>query len=138
MDKRKYDYQGEQFTAKELKQHLKKKTKRSRKFHARYIDVLVHYKGIGEVKLFFSCFTKQGTWHLILTTDTKLTYNEALKLYNIRWTIEVMFKELEQHLNFGRCQSNDFDAQIVDTTISLVTHTILSLCKRINDYIPLG
>lgn len=138
MDKRKYEYQGERFTGKELRQRLKKKAKRSRRFNARYIEVLVHYKEIGEVKLFLSRFTKQGTWHLLLTTDTKLTYNEALKLYNVRWSIEVLFKELKQHLNFGKCQSNDFDAHIADTTISLVTHTILSLYKRIHDYIPLG
>lgn len=138
MDKRKYDYRGESLTAKELKQRLKKKSKRSRRFSARYIEILVHYKGVGEVKLFFSRFSKQGAWHLLFTTDTKLTYNEALRLYNTRWTIEVMFKELKQHLNFGKCQSNDFDAQIADTTISLVTYTILSLYKRINNYIPLG
>lgn len=138
MDKRKYEYQGERFTGKELKHRLKKKAKRSRRFNARYIEVLVHYQGIGEVKLFFSRFTKQGTWHLLLTTNKKLTYNEALKLYNVRWSIEVLFKELKQHLNFGKCQSNDFDAHIADTTISLVTHTILSMYKRIHDYIPLG
>ena len=138
MDKRKYACEGKRFTARELKQHLKKKTRRSRWFNARYIEAQVQYQGVGEVKLFFSRFSKQGAWHLLLTTDTNLTYNEALRLYNTRWTIEVMFKELKQHLNFGRCQSNDFDAQIADTTISLVTHTILSLYKRIHDYIPLG
>ena len=49
-----------------------------------------------------------------------------------------MFKELKQYLNFGKCQSNDFDAQIADTTISLITYTILSLHKQVVEYIHLG
>jgi IS4 transposase len=47
-------------------------------------------------------------------TDLILNYNKALKLYNNRWTIEVIFKELKQYLNFGKCQSNDFDVQVAE------------------------
>lgn len=35
-------------------------------------------------------------------------------------------KELRHHLNFGKCQSNDFDAQIADTTI-----VNLKICRTI-------
>ncbi|MFH1252602.1 MAG: transposase [bacterium] len=131
-------YHGFEYTGKELRHHLKGRMKRSKAHKAYYIEVVVFYAGAGEIKLFFSRFSKRSKWHLLVTTDLTLSYNKALKLYNNRWTIEVMFKELKQYLNFGKCQSNDFDAQIADTTISLITYTILSLHKQVVEYIPLG
>lgn len=138
LDKRKYYYRGRVFSGKELRHHLKGQMKRSRIHKAYYIEVIVTYPDIGEVKLFFSRFSKRSKWHLLLTTDLTLSYNKTLKLYNNRWTIEVMFKELKQYLNLGKCQSNDFDAQIADTTISLITYTVLSLYKQVVEYVPLG
>ena len=61
-----------------------------------------------------------------------------MKIYNIRWTIEVLFKECKQHLNLGKCQSNDFDAQIADTTISLLVYMMLSFYKKIHSYTTFG
>ncbi|HVB04313.1 MAG TPA: IS4 family transposase, partial [Chitinophagaceae bacterium] len=59
------------------------------------------------VKLFFSRFGKRGKWHLILSTDTSLGYMRLMELYQIRWTIKVLFKEGKQYLNLGGCQSKD-------------------------------
>jgi hypothetical protein len=134
---RKYLYHGFEHTGKELRHHLKGRMKYSKVHKAYYIEVVVFYAGVGEIKLFFSRFSKRSKWHLLVTTDLILNYNKALKLYNNRWAIEVMFKELKQYLNFGKCQSNDFDAQVADMTISLITYTILSLHKQVVEYIPL-
>jgi hypothetical protein len=41
-------------------------------------------------------------------------------------------------LRLGRSQSLDFDAQIADTTISMIQYNILSLAKRLLDYQSLG
>jgi hypothetical protein len=38
----------------------------------------------------------------------------------------------------GKCQSNDFDARIADTTISLTQYIILSLYKRFSSYETIG
>jgi hypothetical protein len=43
-----------------------------------------------------------------------------VEIYQTHWTIEVFFKESKQLLGFGKCQSNDFDAQIADSTINAV------------------
>ena len=43
-----------------------------------------------------------------------------------------------QLLNLGKCQSNDFDAQIADATIGLIVYTMLSFHKRIHCYTSLG
>ena len=139
MDNRLYDYQGQQFNAKELIRKLKPTMmKRARKLNAYYIEVRVNYNDIGPVKLFLTRFSKRSKWRLILSTDLDLSFHQAMKIYNIRWTIEVLFKECKQHLNLGKCQSNDFDAHIADTTISLLIYMMLSFHKKIHSYTTLG
>jgi hypothetical protein len=137
MDKRKYTLEGEKFTAKELLQKFKGRKKRSRKVNAWYVELTVDYKGI-PVKLFFSRYSKRSKWHLLLTTDLSLTFNKAIEIYNIRWSIEVFFKEAKQYLKLGKSQANDFDAQIADVTISMMQYIILTLHKRFQAYETLG
>lgn len=138
MDKRLYEYQGHNLNAKELKKQLKPKMRRAKKLNAYYIELLVNYSNIGTVKLFFIRLSKRSKWRLLLTTDLELTFLQAMKIYNIRWSIEVLFKECKQLLHLGKCQSNDFDAQIADATISLILYTMLSFHKRIHCYTSLG
>jgi len=56
------------------------------------------------------------------------------EVYSIRWSIEVFFKEAKQHFGLGKSQSRDFDAQIADTTISILQYNIFSLAKRFVAY----
>lgn len=137
MDKRKYSLQGEEYTAKELLQKFKGRIKRSRKVNAWYIELIVEYKGI-PVKLFLSRYSKRGKWRLLLTTDLRLTFNQTVEIYNIRWSIEVFFKEAKQYLKLGKSQANDFDAQIADMTISMLQYIMLALHKRFAAYETLG
>ena len=139
MDNRLYDYQGQQLNAKELIKKLKPThKKRAKKLNADYIEVMVNYSDIGRVKLFLTRFSKRSKWRLILSTDLNLSFQQAMKIYNIRWTIEVLFKECKQYLNLGKCQSNDFDAPIADTTISLLLYMMLSFHKKIHSYTTFG
>lgn len=137
MDKRKYVHCGHEFTAKQLLSQFKKRKKRSRKINAFYIELDVEYKGT-PVKLFFSRYSQRGKWHLLLTTDLSLTFNKAIEIYNKRWSIEVFFKDCKQYLNLGKCQSNDFDAQIADTTISMMQYIVLNLKRRFQAYESIG
>jgi hypothetical protein len=57
-----------------------------------------------------------------------------IEIYQIRWTVEVFFREAKQLLGLGRCQSNDFDAQIADTTITMIQHILLTLKYRFEHY----
>jgi hypothetical protein len=57
-----------------------------------------------------------------------------IEIYQIRWTIEVFFKESKQLLGLGRCQSNDFDAQIAAATITMLQHILLTMKYRIENY----
>ena len=57
-----------------------------------------------------------------------------IEIYQIRWTVEVFFKEAKQLLGLGKCQSNDFDAQIADTTITMIKYILLTLKFRFEHY----
>lgn len=138
MDKRQYLYNGHNFNGAELLCKLKEKhIKRARKVKAQYVEVVADYKG-NKVKLFFSRFHGSKKWHLLLTTDMSLSYLRALEIYQIRWSIEVFFKECKQHLGMGKCQSTDFDAQIAETTICMIAYLILNLQKRTTNYETIG
>ncbi len=135
MGKAKYLYKGEFYGAAELLSKGKRETgiKRCRKLKASYLVMDVMYKEY-PVRLFFSRFGQKGKWHLILTTDTSLSYLKAMEQYQVRWTIEVFFKESKQYLNLGGCQSKSFEAQIADTTITMIQYILLTLRKRFDDY----
>jgi len=137
---RKYGYGGGLFNAKEIIALLKKEGKvhRCRKWNTRYMEVVVGYKGAGTVKLFMSRFPGQKEWRVFVTTDLSLTYVKMIEIYSIRWTIEVMFRECKQHLLLGKCQSQDFDAQIACVTITFMLYTFLAYMKRKQDYTTLG
>ena len=137
MDKRKYIYEDKEYTAKELLRNNKKRMHRSKRLRAYYVELIVEYKGF-RLKLFFNRFSKRGNWELLITTDTKLTFNKLMQIYSIRWSIEVFFKESKQYLKLGSCQSQDFDAQIADITICMIQYIILSLYKRKSSYETIG
>jgi hypothetical protein len=92
---------------------------RCRKLKLHCKDAEVMLEGI-VVTLFFTRQGNGGKWKVFLTTDTRLSFVQLIEIYRIRWSIEVFFKEAKQLLNLGGCQSNDFDAQIADTTISMI------------------
>jgi hypothetical protein len=97
----------------------------------------VRYKDI-PMQLFFSKYSRKKDWVLLVTTDMSINYIKAVEIYQIRWSIEVFFKESKQFLQLGKSQSNDFDAQIADTTISIIVYLLLNLHKRFSDYETLG
>lgn len=108
-----------------------RKAVRCKKIKSRYIKISCEYKGT-PLNLFFVKMGRSNVWHLLATTDLKLNFISLMEVYQIRWSIEVFFKESKQYLNLGQCKSSNFDAQIADTTIALIQHIMLSYCKRIN------
>lgn len=130
--KTKFEYMGKIFTYGELRNSLGK-PKRCRKLGFYYTEAVVGFRGY-QIKLFFSKHGKNGKWKVLLCTNTRLSFIAMIEIYQTRWTIEVFFKEAKQLLGLGKCQSNDFNAQIADTTITLVQHILLTLKYRIENY----
>jgi hypothetical protein len=139
MGNAKYEYNGKLYSAKQLLNCCKRtiKAKRSRHISARYYVIDVGYKHM-MVRLYFSQYGNQKTWNLLLTDNLHLSYDNAIKIYQIRWGIEVFFKEAKQYLRLGKCQSNDFDAQIADISIIMMTYIMLSLKRRFQAYETIG
>ncbi|MBN1183373.1 MAG: transposase, partial [Bacteroidales bacterium] len=96
-------------------------------------EAIVGFRG-KQIKLFFSKQGKNGKWKVFLTTNVSLSFIKMIEIYQIRWSIEVFFKESRQLLGLGKCQSNDFDAHIADTTITLIQHIMLTLRYRFDHY----
>jgi len=90
------------------------------------------------VKLIFVKVGRHSRWEVLVTTDTHMKCIRAFELYQIRWNIEVMFKECRQYLGLGGYQGTDFDAQIADNTLCLMTHMVLTLAKRFGEYETMG
>jgi predicted nucleic acid-binding Zn finger protein len=134
--KTKFEYMGGSFTYSQIR-NLLGKSKRCRKLGLYYNQAIVGFRG-KQIKLFFSKQGKSGKWKVFITTNTSLSFIKMIEIYQIRWSIEVLFKEAKQLLGLGNCQSNDFDAQIADTTITLIQHILLTLRYRFDHYESMG
>jgi IS4 transposase len=134
-----YGFNGKSLTSSQIVDELrrKRKMKHSKLLSCFYGEAEVDFKGM-KVKLFFCKTSHKGKWHGLLTTHTRLSFEEAYKIYSTRWTIEVFFKEAKQHLGLGKCQSQDFDAQIASTTLCMLQYNLLSVAKRFAGYETLG
>ncbi len=130
--KTKFGFQGKQLTHKQILNELGK-AKRCRKLGLQYKQAVVVWNDV-EVKLFFSRLGSKSKWKVFVTTNTNLSFIKMIEIYQIRWTIEVLFKEAKQLLSLGKCQSNDFDAQIAETTVTLIQHLVLTLKYRYEKY----
>lgn len=136
-DKRKYLYQGLEYSGAALKKLLGARWMRCRTLKMQYIQVDVAYKGTA-LRLFFTRRHGNTSERLLLTTDRSLSFTKAFEIYAIRWTIEVYFKESKQLLGLGDCQSRDFDAQIAAATICMMQYVTLAHQKRIGSYQTIG
>ena len=130
--KTKFTYCGKMYTYSQIRNMLGK-ARRCRKLGYYYKEATV-FSGGKEFKLFFSKQGKNGKWKVFICTDIRLTFIKMLEIYQTRWSIEVFFKEAKQLLGLGKCQSNDFDAQIADATITMVQHILLTCKFRYENY----
>jgi hypothetical protein len=130
--KTKFNYKGLQLTHAQINNRTGK-VKRCRSLKYQYKRADVVYDGT-RLTLFFSRRGKRDDWKVILTTDTSLSFIKAIEHYQVRWTIEVFFKEEKGLFNLGGCQSSNFDAQIADTTISMIAYLLLSFRFRYDHY----
>ncbi|MCF8302372.1 MAG: hypothetical protein K9I94_03775 [Bacteroidales bacterium] len=70
----------------------------------------------------------------MIVDDTTLSFISMIEIYQIRWSIEVFFKESRKLLRLGKCQSTNFDAKITDTTSTMIQHLLLTLHHRFEVY----
>ena len=128
--------ENKEITIKQLRK-FKKRLKRSRSKKLYYMSYIGEIDGI-KVKIFLTRKGVNGAWHTIISTDTNLAFNRMIEIYNIRWTIEVFFKEAKQLLGLGKSQSTNFDVQVAQTTITMIQYLLVSLKYRMEAYETIG
>jgi hypothetical protein len=140
MDKRQFCVDGKERNSQtiiKMNEHKSSKVHSCRKYKSRYFSVVANYKGT-PVKLFYIKYKNAKHWTLLLTTDLSLSFVKTMELYQIRWSIEVLFKECKQYLRLGKSQNTDFCGQIADASLTMITYMILTLHKRFEAYETLG
>ena len=115
----------------------KRLTKHNRTLRCTYCTIDVKFAGT-TVRLFFSKRGRNGHWNGLLTTDLSLSFLKAYRTYATRWTTEVAYHDCKQLLDFGRCQSVHFSAQIASFTLTMMQYNILCTVKRFEAYETVG
>ena len=135
--KTKFTYNSKQYTYKQIIKLNRKKTKRNKRYNLYYMRTVVKWND-QDVVLYCTRKGKRGNWKILLSTDLSANFNDTIAIYQIRWSIEVFFKECKQSLQLGKCQSKNFDAQIADTTITFIQYQFLALKNQIDSYESMG
>ena len=117
--------------------HREGQVKHNRTLKCSYCTIDVKFAGT-TVRLFFSKRGKNGQWNGLLTTDLSLSFLKAYRTYSMRWATEVAYHDCKQLLDFGRCQSAHFSAQIASFTLTMMQYNILCTVKRFEAYETLG
>lgn len=128
--------EGKEVSIKQLRKQGTK-AKRSRSMNLYYHHYITELEGI-KVSIFITKRGVNGAWHTIVSTNTNLTFVRTMEIYNIRWTIEVFFKEAKQLLGLGKSQSTNFDVQIAQTTVTMIQYLLVSLKYRMQAYETIG
>jgi hypothetical protein len=86
----------------------------------------------GTVKLCFFKFRTKGKrrCRALLSTDTTLAEMEVLESYTQRWSIEVMIKDLKQHMGFKQSMSSKYAPQLTDLTIKCIFYIMICSLKE--------
>ena len=70
--------------------------------------------------------SKKKNWALFLSTDPQLSAEQMLQVYSIRWSVEVYFKEVKQHLGFLSEQTRSFASFIASIHLCAIRYLLLT------------
>jgi hypothetical protein len=133
-----YEYQGRSHTAKELylkvQRRMRPITRRAR-YKTASLTVRLNLQTDErqparwvEVRLVFSAPVRANqadTWVIFLCTDVTLSDQQILKVYALRWSIEVYFKEIKQHLGFLKEQSGRYQLAYASVHLAAMRYLLL-------------
>ena len=102
-------------------------------FLRKLASLKVSVNGIGLVKLLFMRHpTRRGNKTLqavLLCTDTECQNDQILRVYKLRWRIEVCYREVKQNHLFGQFHARNANTIYGQTLLSLVAYTFVSLFR---------
>lgn len=87
--------------------------------------------GVAVKVVFVRNRNKKSEWLAILSTDCTLTEQEIVRIYGMRWDIEVFFKTTKSLLKLQKeFQGRSYDSLIAHTTIVFARYIVLSWQNR--------
>ena len=133
-----YRYQGKTYTARQLYVMVERRMKplnSKARYKTASLVVSVNLQTQArqpahwvDVRLVFSAPVRQctaDTWVVFLCTDVTLTDSKILQVYALRWSIEVYFKEIKQHLGFLKEQSGRYELAYASVHLSAIRYLLL-------------
>jgi len=125
--KQRYTLKGKVYTLSQLRTLFKEK-------HGSEIigSISVQTKqGIPVKLVFIRNRNNRKEWLAILSTDTTLEEREIVRIYGMRWSIEVFFKSAKSLLKLGsEFQGQSFDMRISHTSIVFTRYMLLEWERR--------
>lgn len=131
-----YHLNGTWYNLKELRSKLK-----SSDFNGVIGELHVQTKHGIDVKLVFvKNRNKKKDWLVILSTDCTISASEVVRIYGMRWDIEVFFKASKSFFKLAKeFQGRSYDMTISHTTIVFTRYILLQwLHRESNDLRSLG
>lgn len=133
-----YRYQGRSYTATELylkvRRQLRPKNRRAR-YKTASLTVSLNLATEAqqpahwvEIRLVFSAPVRArsaDTWVVFLCTNVTLSDAKILEVYALRWSIEVYFKEIKQHLGFLKEQSGRYQLAYASVHLAALRYLLL-------------
>jgi hypothetical protein len=128
--KQRYHVNGKLVSLKQL--YLLAKPVQSKKGILRSIHTIMA-NGTPIKVVFIQNRNKKSEWLAILSTDCTLSEQEIVRIYGMRWDIEVFFKTTKSLLKLQKeFQSRSYDGLISHTTIVFARFIVLSWQNRCN------
>lgn len=94
-------------------------------------SVIVDYYGLPARIVFVRNRANKREWLALLSTNTELTEEEIIRIYGMRWDIEVYFKMCKSFLGLAKeFQSRDYDAMVAHTSLVCIRYLLLTIENR--------
>jgi hypothetical protein len=133
-----YQHQGHNYTASQLYAKVQRRMKpgnRQARYKTASLVVRINLEPDDrqparwvKVRLVFSAPVRARsaeTWVVFLCTDPSLSEATILEVYALRWSIEVYFKEIKQHLGFLKEQSGRYQLAYASVHLAAVRYLLL-------------
>ena len=90
-------------------------------------------QSLGKIKMCFFKYPNVKKYKILISTDLPLNELELLEHYLIRWSIEVMFKDLKQYFGYNQNKNSKYSSMVGDFTLRLILYIFFAHLKMKNE-----